>query len=785
MQRAAVGPGGAFARRIALAGLLLAAPAALAQEPGGSPAPDPAESAAPSDSQRRIHDLTTPESSVESGLFWSADDSFAFGNYTGLEDSGFSFLGNADVELRTPWDAPDPTYYHLQALNLGLDSRQVFSEFEKPGRFGVFFGFDELPVLWSDEVQTIFFKEGDSDFSLPAGWVPGATPADMTLFGTSLRDQSSRFRRRTVGGGFSVVLPESLDFDAGYDRQRKKGRYFENGTMGLTGGNPRSVALNERFDYTTDLWETALRYAIEQLQLQVEYQGSHFEDHADSVTFVNPYTANSAWNPNAGFPQAGVPCFDVPTPGCGLGRKAQPPDNWFNQIIGSGGYSLPFWNTRVTGNAAFGWMKQDDSFLPYTVNDALVVTAPVPRSDLDGEIHTTLLNFRVDSRPLPDARLDLNYRYDDRDNDTPRDIYIYIRNDSEDQGTISSGQARIPRPYSFRPHELDFDATYTVVERTDLTLGYEWEQWHRSMQEASKVWDNSVFARVVSHPWSWLAARTEYQHGWQDHSTYNGVRPLYYGNSPESMVGFDPATDFENHPLLRKFYMARSQKDELRSMITLIPHEEVSVALSTNWVHDDFDDADLGLQEMDTVTSGIDVTWMPIERLTASVFYNFERFVAHQDSWSFSDVPTSQNPARRWSGRDRDLGHTAGLAVHVDVLPERLGLDTQFLFAQTKGLTGIVRGTGLVAPGLDPPFPDDRTRIWDLSVRADYRIRDGIGVRLGYLFERLDTKNWALDGVSPGNLSCSTNACVISSGQQSPDATTHLVTWSIYYDFYW
>ena len=122
--------------------------------------------------------------------------------------------------------------------------------------------YDELPVLWSDQVETIFLRAGESDFNLPAGWDPGAAPADMTLFAASLADQSNRFQRRTLGGGFSLVLPENLEFSAGYDRLTKKGRFFENGTMGLTGGNPRSVALNERFDYSTDLWATALGYTI-------------------------------------------------------------------------------------------------------------------------------------------------------------------------------------------------------------------------------------------------------------------------------------------------------------------------------------------------------------------------------------------------------------------------------------------------------------------------------------------------------------------------------------------
>jgi MtrB/PioB family decaheme-associated outer membrane protein len=770
---------------ILLLAALLTAPASGAQESAepsdtGTAGGQPAQS----EDDRKIHAQTRPESEIEAGFFWVSDDGYPFGDYTGLEDSGFYLLNNVDFEWRTPWQSDDPWHYRLTALNLGLDSRRVTSELEKPGRFGIFFGYDELPVLWNDPVETIFFRSGESDFVLPPGWDPGAAPADMTLFGASLADQSNRFQRRTLGGGFSVVLPENLDFSAGYDRVTKKGRFFEYGTMGLTGGNPRSVALNERFDYSTDLWAAALGYTVQALQLQLQYQGSYFNDHEDSVTWVNPYLANAAWNPNAGFPTTGVPCFDVPVAGCGLGRKAQPPDNLFNQLIASGGYNLGFWNTRITANGAFGWRNQDDDFLPFTVNQALVST-PLPRGDLNGEVNTTLLNFRVDTRPLPRTRLDLRYRFDDRDNDTPRDVYLYIRNDSENQtGGITGSQARVNRPYSFTHHELEADATYTVFERTDWTVGYQWEQWNRTMQEALQVWDHSVFTRLVSHPWPWIHARAEYQHTWQNTSDYYGVQPLYYGHSPESLVGFDPATDFENHPLLRKPYMAEAQKDRISGILTLIPHQDVSVALSTNWLQVDFDEA-LGLQELETLSSGIDFSWTPMPWLTGSVFYNFERYFARQDSWSFSNLAQSQDPTRRWSGRDKDLGHTTGVNLHVDVLPDRLGVDTQFLFGKTRGLIRVDRGIGLVPPGSDVPYPDNDTKIWDVGIQADYRFWDRFGMRVGYLFERLDTSDWALDGVLPGNLTCNANSCVISAGQESLEGTTHLVSWSIYYNFSW
>ena len=55
---------------------------------------------------------------------------------------------------------------------------------------------------------------------------------------------------------------------------------------------------------------------------------------------------------------------------CGIGRMGMPPDNSFHQIIASGGYDLPR-QSRVTLSAAFGWMIQDDGFLPYTVNSQL------------------------------------------------------------------------------------------------------------------------------------------------------------------------------------------------------------------------------------------------------------------------------------------------------------------------------------------------------------------------------------------------------------------------------
>ncbi len=749
--------------------------------------------AGPPDQEAKRRELMTQQSEIELGFLWNADDSNAFGDFTGLRNEGWYVLGNVDVRHRTPWDAENPMYLRVLGLNLGLDSREILGEWKKPGSWGVFFEYDQIPKYWNEQGRIPFFKTGDSSFTLPAGWVAGQNAAGMTLLNSSLREVDSRYMRQSIGGGVTAVLPEDIDFSASYDHEDKWGRYYTGAMMGLTGGNPRSVTLPERVDQTTQTWETALGWAIETLQLDLQYYGQYYNDHEDSVTWQNPYLANAAWSPNAGYPGSGAcAALVVPAPGCGLGQKAQAPDNWFHQLVASGGYNLPWWNTRITMNTAFGWMLQDDKFLPYTVNSSLLAPIGLPRNSLDGQIHTTLLNFQVHSEPIEKSRLDLRYRYDDRANETPRDVYVYIRNDSENQQSISSDEARRNRPYSFTRHNAEFEAGYEIFRRTELTLGYDWTQTERDLQEAKRVWENGVGAELYSRPVNWLTARTHYRHSWRDNSGYKGVTPQWVGFSPENLAGFNPATEFENHPLLRKNYLAKAQTDEVGALITMAPIDSVGIGINVDWAHDDFTDSDLGLTDRKIFTTGLDVSWAATERVYAHAFYSYDRFTSEQASWSFQNiggdqVTTATNPTRLWEGKDKDRGHTVGTGVHVDLIPERLGLDTQYLFSWIRGTTGVQFSTAAPPNGLGPdfPYPNERTRIHSASVRMDFQATEQIGMRVGYLFERMTTRDWALDGVEPGALNCSANSCSIVSGQQSPEDTSHLVSWSLVYKFFW
>ncbi len=56
-------------------------------------------------------------------------------------------------------------------------------------------------------------------------------------------------------------------------------------------------------------------------------------------------------------------------------------------------------------------------------------------------------------------------------------------------------------------------------------------------------------------------------------------------------------------------------------------------------------------------------------------------------------------------------------------------------------------------------------------------------MRVGYLFEKFESNDWATDAVCPACLDFSGNSAVIASGENSPDYNAHLVSWSLIYEF--
>ena len=113
-----------------------------------------------------------------------------------------------------------------------------------------------------------------------------------------------------------------------------------------------------------------------------------------------------------------------------------------------------------------GRMKQNDPFLPYTINP-IYSDLPLPRESLDGKVDTTTYNFagklyaRINNKFSFTAR----GKWDKRDNKTPVDLYTPVVTDLLPIGP------RYNRPYSYKRQQYSADLRYRFDRIISLSGG--------------------------------------------------------------------------------------------------------------------------------------------------------------------------------------------------------------------------------------------------------------------------------------------------------------------------
>ncbi|MDH3899842.1 MAG: MtrB/PioB family decaheme-associated outer membrane protein, partial [Gammaproteobacteria bacterium] len=310
---------------------------------------------------------------LEFGAGHVSEDSFKFGEYTGLHNEGGFFVGNADIRYR----GEDAAYMDLSVTDAGLESRSLDIEGGKQGKYKLFLQYDEIPHYISDSAKTPFRGTGGESLRLPAGWVTAPTTAGMTELDTSLRDVDLETERKRIGVGMSFIPASRWEYAVKYRHETKDGERGRAGTFFFN-----SSKLVAPVDYETDQLDVSASYTRKKWQAKIAYYGSLFHNNKESLKWQNPYTPTVA--------------------GADTGQLALAPDNQFHQLIASGGYQLAD-RTRAVGDVAIGRMKQDESFFAATQNPNLAV--PLPRSKADMQVDTLTANFRLISSLTDKLRL--------------------------------------------------------------------------------------------------------------------------------------------------------------------------------------------------------------------------------------------------------------------------------------------------------------------------------------------------------------------------------------------
>jgi hypothetical protein len=778
--------------------------------------------------------------SIELGIQYSTEDSFKFGEFTGMVDEGPYAIGNLFIHKRMPLEGGNTQYWDLVGTNLGLDSRSVLARYGVGGKYELFLDYDQKPHFNFEDAQSPFIGAGTAHQTLPATWDGTdngfAGSCQGTDTGTTInktcelntatfhvldfmKTYEVETQRYKLGGGFSLIPAQGWTLKADYHHEIKDGT--ETQGIVVASRNPTFIAITP-IDYDTDEFDLRIARAGDKGQFELNYHLSLFNNDHQGLLYEDPFRLTAGATRTA---------IAINSPFGTPGQMGLPPDNMAQAFSFMGGYNLGQ-TTRATANLSYQRMTQDQTFLPYTVNpnvsgprgftcsgggaynpvtgcpagqtkvaDPLVPLVPLPRNSLDGVINNYFANLTLTGRPVPKLNLTGRYTFDLRDSDTPTDTYQTVRTDSVDQGFIDSDTARVNRDYRREMHKATLDAQYRLMPHATLDAGYQFEYVNRNLTERENTYEHTGKVRLMGSPTDTTNAWIRYLHAEKDGSTYDNRVAFLTGFSPEHVQEEIDACNTAGTPLLecealyeeannshmRKFYLADRSRDQIAGNFSFFPNDKFTIGVTGRYTTDDFD-AELGLTNRDVLSATLDLSYIPNDNLKTYAYYthdymNNKQLGCEQGGTSPDrcdpELGAPLPPRRMWEVQNKDLVNTVGAGFEwTNVIENKLDIVMDFSFS--KAITEV-------DPKVDPinfpvlpvaPFPDITTKIYSLNLHGDYRLNKQTRLRFGYLYEYFNNNDWAMNNVDPTNIDI-----LLNTGERSPNYTAHVFGLSLVYDF--
>ena len=269
----------------------------------------------------------------------------------------------------------------------------------------------------------------------------------------------------------------------------------------------------EPIDHRTTELKLGARFHGERWSAGVDYDLSLFRNRIGSLIFENPFrvTDEEGCLPNPANPLA---------PTCGASNRFRMV-RWQSDLApNNDSHTISFWarldltpQTQVRGIVSLAYWTQNDAFLPYTLNTAIVPThwdaaSPVinptdvnelPASSPNGKMRNITQEYALVSRHKRFS-FQGQYRSQSLDNQTPTI-------DFPGYAAFGDSTWRAPRTdfynlpienldWDFRRQNVEAGFDWDVLSQLNWKLDYEWEGWNRKFRDVNRNNEHSIRNRL-------------------------------------------------------------------------------------------------------------------------------------------------------------------------------------------------------------------------------------------------------------------------------------------------
>jgi MtrB/PioB family decaheme-associated outer membrane protein len=274
--------------------------------------------------------------------------------------------------------------------------------------------------------------------------------------------------------------------------------------------------------------------------------------------------------------------------------------------------------------------------------------------------------------------------------------------------------------YDYDRYNYTLGGSYRIDSRTRLHAGIDHEIFKRSDQERNDTRTNRISTRIDLKPIEIADMNFEIFKEQRDGSNY------------------DPITDVSNpqNPLMRIYNMADRDRTGIKTYVSILAGERTSFGVDVEASKDKYNNSPLGLDESSYAGLGFDISYLITRDITSYASTHWER--------SKSNQANSQNySSADWTGDANDKFFTGTLGLKYPGIFRNLGANIEYTYAKSTGQIGNDTG------GVQSDFPNLETRFHQVKLGLDYPYSKALSLKVGYLFQKYNADDWALDGVSP------------------------------------
>jgi MtrB/PioB family decaheme-associated outer membrane protein len=419
-----------------------------------------------------------------------------------------------------------------------------------------------------------------------------------------------------------------------------------------------------------------------------------------------------------------------------------------------GGVDLPK-NSRYNGTLSYTTMRQNDSFLPFTVNPDPALTIPVlPAGSLNGKINTFLSNNVLNIPITKDLKSTTSYRYYDFDNQTPELTFPdYVVTDY-----TNAGAPRRSLTMSYTKQNASEQLAWQARKWANLGISAEWEHYDRTRRAANVTneWTGKAFAdlKLLANV---LLLRSSVQYSERRFDNYDWTSNVL---TPALGAG-------ANDVGLRTFDLANRNRTKANVSLDIMPPfvRGLTITPSVGLRSDSYGlnpTTEFGLNKDRALSAGIEAAYVIKPGATVTLAYMREKL--DREIWS---ADTAIDPTSRFNFKIKETVDTYMAALNLEVIPDRLDWKISYTYMHdNETTTDALRfdSTPLVGPwvGMEswfggfPPIKTDFQRLestWKYKFDPDLVAKMGLKgqayAKLRYAWQANRVTNWQQDNVAP------------------------------------